>query len=112
RLKRRHATLLAPAIRIILGLAEGAWGSQKPPLMLHSRRRTALVSTAMLLACVREGRTQELEPRAYSAAPVGTNFLITSVSTSRGEVGLSDDVPIQDLHATIGVATLGYAHSF
>ena len=59
-----------------------------------------------------QARAQDLEPRAYSAAPVGTNFLIVDYSHSSGNSGVDPSFPIQDLHATIDVVKLGYSHTF
>jgi hypothetical protein len=55
---------------------------------------------------------QELEPRAYSATPIGTNFLVASYARSSGEVSLDPSLPITDLQAKINAYTIGYSHSF
>jgi len=59
-----------------------------------------------------EARAQDLEPRAYSAAPVGTNFLVLNYSRSNGGTGVDPSIQIQDLQATIDVGKLGYSHTF
>lgn len=52
---------------------------------------------------------QELEPRAYSNAPVGTSFAILGYTHLSGPVLPDPSVPITDLTARIDILTLGYA---
>jgi len=54
---------------------------------------------AALAACVLTGvvspaRAQDIEPRAYSNAPVGVNFLIAGYAYTRGGVSFDPAVPI------------------
>jgi len=55
---------------------------------------------------------QDLEPRAYSAAPVGAHFLVIGLAYSAGNVLLDPSVPITDVKARIGLAAPGYAQTF
>jgi hypothetical protein len=55
---------------------------------------------------------QELEPKAYSASPVGATFLVTSVARSAGSVVLDPSVPITDVDATINAAFVGVGTTF
>jgi hypothetical protein len=55
---------------------------------------------------------QEMEPRSYSATPVGTNFLVANYARSTGDVSLDPSLPITDLQARINTYVLGYSHSF
>jgi hypothetical protein len=52
---------------------------------------------------------QELEPRAYSSAPVGTNFLLGSFTHFSGPVLLDPALAGIDINAHINAYTLGYA---
>ena len=52
---------------------------------------------------------QELEPRAYSNAPVGTSFAIVGLTHLSGPVLPDPSVPIADVDARIDIVTLGYA---
>jgi hypothetical protein len=51
---------------------------------------------------------QELEPRAYSAAPAGTNFLVASYARLDGQVLTDPSLPVTDIHAVINTFGLGY----
>ena len=52
---------------------------------------------------------QELEPRAYSNAPVGTSFAIVGLTHLSGPVLPDPSVPITDVQARIDILSLGYA---
>lgn len=55
---------------------------------------------------------QEMEPRSYSAVPIGTNFVVAGYARSTGDVTLDPSLPITDLQARINAYSLGYSHSF
>jgi len=52
---------------------------------------------------------QELEPRAYSNAPVGTSFAIAGYTRLSGPVLPSPAITAVDIDARVNVYTLGYA---
>jgi hypothetical protein len=56
-------------------------------------------------------RAQSLEPRAYTNAPVGMNFLILGYAYQQGDVLLDPSVPVQDVHVKVHSAVLGYVRS-
>jgi hypothetical protein len=64
------------------------------------------------LACAAGIEAQELEPRAYSPAPVGLNFVLLAGTRSTGEVLLDPSVPIEDIEATIDAGVAGYGRTF
>jgi hypothetical protein len=55
---------------------------------------------------------QELEPRAYSPAPAGANFLLVGYSYQSGEVLFDPSLPFTDVRAFINGANVGYGRSF
>jgi hypothetical protein len=55
---------------------------------------------------------QELEPRAYSNAPVGTTFLIAGYTRLRGPVLSDPTLPVENVQADVDIYTLGYARFF
>lgn len=69
-------------------------------------------SESMVLLWSALASAQEMEPRSYSAAPVGTNFVAASYARSTGDVSLDPSLPITDLQARINTYSLGYSHSF
>ena len=64
------------------------------------------------MLCAMRASAQELEPRAYSASPIGTNFLLVGIGRSSGDVVFDPTVPITDVHADIDAATLGAGRTF
>jgi hypothetical protein len=53
--------------------------------------RLAMVAAVLQTAFV--ARSQELEPRAYSISPQGTNFLILGFTRLTGDVSFEPDLP-------------------
>src|SRR4029077_1777050 len=69
---------------------------------------------AVLAGCVFAGgtlpaRAQDIEPRAYSNAPVGVNFLIAGYAYTRGGVGLGASLPIANPNLNTSSAVVAYA---
>jgi hypothetical protein len=50
---------------------------------------------------------QELEPRAYTAAPTGVNFLVVAAGRSTGGVVMDPSLPVDDVDATVDSLALG-----
>ena len=55
---------------------------------------------------------QDLDPRAYVKAPVKGTFLIGGYSHSEGEVLTDPTLPLENLNATVNVASVGVARTF
>jgi Putative MetA-pathway of phenol degradation len=81
---------------------------------LTGRRRcgpTGLLFTLLMCAAF-ESPAQELEPRAYSPSPVGTNFLLAGYARSSGDVVVDASLPFSDIDAQLNFGTLAYGHTF
>jgi hypothetical protein len=72
---------------------------------------TALLTVAMFVLASSQAHAAELEPRAYSNAPVGLNFLIAGYAYSEGGLSTDPASPIQDAHLNINTGILAYARS-
>jgi len=72
-------------------------------------RTAALLIGALLSAAA---AAQELEPRAYSNAPIGTSFLVLSATHLSGPVNLDPSLAAVDIEARVDVATLAYTRVF
>jgi hypothetical protein len=64
-------------------------GSSKRPSRNKGRAWVAQIIASALLVCVGIANAQEIEPRAYSNAPIGVNFLIVGYAYTDG--GLAFD---------------------
>jgi hypothetical protein len=73
---------------------------------------SVLAVAVPLLFAAGRARAQDMEPRAYSASPIGTNFLAASFTNTEGSVSLDPSLPITGLQARINTYTLGYDRTF
>lgn len=76
------------------------------------RTRTLFLILIFVSGSDVEGLAQDLEPRAYSAAPIGTRFIVAGVARSTGDVLVDPGAPIQDIHAETNLATVGVGGTF
>jgi hypothetical protein len=71
-----------------------------------------LVILTTLLAGAGPAEAQQLEPRAYSPSPVGTNFLGLGYTYSSGGAVTDPSVPITNIHARVSSAVPYYGRTF
>lgn len=74
--------------------------------------RVGFVAVFATLMAMTPARSQELEPRAYSPSPVGTNFLAVAIGDTRGSILFDPSIPITDVSASLVHASMGYGRSF
>lgn len=55
---------------------------------------------------------QEMEPRAYSPAPKGTQFVLLTYAHQSGDVLLDASLPIKDVNIKINAASVAYGRTF
>lgn len=55
---------------------------------------------------------QDMEPKAYSASPVGANFLVVGYNGSTGGIVFDPTVPITDVDAHVRGVVVGLGHTF
>jgi hypothetical protein len=82
------------------------------PNLKPVHRRT--IATATVIACAFAAipsavRAQDIEPRAYSNAPVGVNFLIAGYAYARGGLAFDSSLPVTDVNLQTSSAVLAYA---
>jgi hypothetical protein len=56
-------------------------------------------------------RAQDIEPRAYSNAPVGVNFLIAGYGYTQGGLPSDPSLPVTNMNLNTSNAVLGYARA-
>jgi hypothetical protein len=71
--------------------------------------RVVVALGAPWLAASLAAGAQDIEPRAYSNAPVGVNFVIGGYAYTRGGVAFDTSLPITDPKLSASSAVLGYA---
>jgi hypothetical protein len=65
-----------------------------------------------VLFLAHEVAAQDMEPKAYSASPVGATFLVAGVSRSTGSVVFDPTLPIDDAEAGINGLLVGVGTTF
>ncbi len=67
----------------------------------------------LFIALMPDGRAsgQDMEPRSYSNAPTGMNFLVASYGRSAGDVIVPTSLPLSDVQATISSSVFAFVHS-
>ena len=55
---------------------------------------------------------QEMEPRAYSRAPVGTQFVLATYAYQTGDVLTDASLPLQDVKVKLHSSAVGYGRTF
>jgi hypothetical protein len=74
--------------------------------------RNTLAALAALVAFPVFTGAQELDPRAYSASPIGTTFSMLGFSNTNGDVVFDPSSVISDVHANVNAATLSAGRAF
>ncbi|MBP8097987.1 MAG: transporter [Arenimonas sp.] len=65
-----------------------------------------------LSAVTATARAQDIEPRAYSNAPIGVNFLIVGYVYTQGGLSFDSAIPVTDAKLKSTNAVIGYARVF
>jgi len=68
-------------------------------------------TTAAILLWSLTASAQDLEPRSFSQAPAGMNFLALSYGYASGEVLFDQAVPITDAHGRVNTLGAGYVRT-
>ena len=55
---------------------------------------------------------QEMEPRAYSRAPIGTQFVLATYAYQTGDVLTDASLPLRDVKVKLHSSALGYGRTF
>lgn len=84
----------------------------KAQLRPREKWRLFCISVLLLFAGVSRLAGQDLEPRAYSASPVGVLFFGGGFTRATGGVVGDPSLPISDVKATIHASTVGMGYTF
>lgn len=79
---------------------------------LTAGARSLVVASFLLAAGASSAWAQNLEPRAYSNAPVGTSFVVVGYSESRGGVPSDTALPVTRPALRVRSGALGFATVF
>src|SRR3954467_15886494 len=79
--------------------------------MPHARRFAAFLALSACWAAS-ASRPQEIEPRSYSPAPSGVNFLVMVAGNSEGAVLTDPALPVTNIEAEINALAIGYGRTY
>jgi len=76
--------------------------------------KSRLIGPLLLLITgfVSLGAAQEMEPRAYSRAPVGSQFIVFSTAFQTGDVLTDAALPLTDVSVRLSAGSFGYGRTF
>ncbi len=78
---------------------------------LTRKQSLAVLAAGALAAAALPANAQDIEPRAYSNAPVGVNFLIAGYAYTSGGVAFGPSLPITDPQLHTSNAVVAYART-
>ena len=81
-------------------------------MQLVTSARALVLAAVAAGALVPRARAQELEPRSYSASPVGVSFVGASYAYSSGAIVFDASLPLTDVNAYINGLGLGWGRTF
>lgn len=77
-------------------------------MIVTPRCVTALTFVGITLTtAIATATAQDLEPRAYAAAPIGLRFLVVATGRSSGGVLVDPSLPVEDVQATVNSLVIG-----
>jgi hypothetical protein len=79
---------------------------------MQARSLVALVVASSTIALARPAYPQDLEPKAYSASPVGAAFLVAGLGRSTGSVVTDPTLPVTDVEAKINGVPVAVGYTF
>ena len=75
-------------------------------------KKFALILFALIAACCAIASAQEMEPRSYSRAPVGTQFVLLNFVHQSGDVFTDSSLPLRDVKVKLNSGSLAYGRTF
>ena len=75
-------------------------------------KKPAMILFALIAACCAVASAQEMEPRAYSRAPVGTQFVLLTYAYQSGDVLTDSSLPLRDVTVKLSSGSLAYGRTF
>jgi hypothetical protein len=71
-----------------------------------------LIQLVLSAAIANTVAAQEMEPRAYSPAPTGAQFVLVGYGYQSGDVLLDASLPLKDANIKLNAASFGYGRTF
>jgi hypothetical protein len=75
-------------------------------------KKFAPILFALIAVCCSIASAQEMEPRSYSRAPVGTQFVLITYAHQSGDVFTDSSLPLRDVKVKLHSGSLAYGRTF
>jgi hypothetical protein len=98
--------------RMLYGVPKNGLTRVKHSLLKRSAQRVGEEIFLFLMLFAMSAAAQQLEPRAYSASPIGTSFAVLVFGRSSGDVSFDPSIPVTNVHATLYSPGLGVGQTF
>jgi hypothetical protein len=79
--------------------------------VLATRQAVVALTTGALMSIAFNAQAQDIEPRAFSNAPVGVNFLIGGYAYTQGGLPSDPALPVTQVNLNTSNAVLGYVRA-
>jgi hypothetical protein len=79
--------------------------------VLAARQAVMAVTAGALMAVAFNAHAQDIEPRAYSNAPVGVNFVVVGYAYTQGGLEADPSLPVTNVNLNTSNAILGDARA-
>jgi len=96
--------------RLLKNLGRGVYYNHVAKFLAWEK--PALLALISILAWATVGSAQEMEPRAYSRAPVGSQFMVFTYAYQTGDVLTDAALPLQDVSVKLNGVAFGYGRTF
>lgn len=80
--------------------------------VLIGAARRLVQAGALVVALAATAAAQELDPRAFAPAPVGTTIVLAGAGGSKGGILFDPSVGVADVEADLHIITFGIGHTF
>jgi small neutral amino acid transporter SnatA (MarC family) len=70
------------------------------------------IASVLVLVLASAAAAQELDPRAFARAPVGTTIVLAGIGGSRGDILFDPSIGVADAEADLHIVTTGFGYTF
>lgn len=100
-----------PVLQVIGWVFSALQAGLAVEVLIGAVKRLA-VALFVVLALARTAAAQELDPRAFAPAPVGTTIVLAGLGESTGGILFDPSVGVADVDADLHIVTSGFGYTF
>src|SRR5262245_55615816 len=100
-----------PVLQVIGWVFSALQAGLAVEVLIGAARRLAIVM-AVTIILAGTATAQELDPRAFAPAPIGTTIVLTGVGGSKGSILFDPSVNVADVGADLRIVTTGVGYTF